>query len=147
MTSHHIVDMLAVSSSIGTNACSYAEFIVGDELGPLMELLLVSKYISIDETADRIAVSISTVIIQFSSFVTSRDVNLGEISDAGDLDIFWCLDKVNSSERSCRHDTSAVCTMRAVSNGLAFNVADRVLNGWAPKAKVVQRVDPQGLTL
>lgn len=90
---------------------------------------------------------IRAMVVQLSSIVTSRNVNFSEISLSGDLDVVCGFDKVNACERPGRHDAGTMGSKCTVCNLDTFGIANRVLNGWSPETKVVERVDPQSLAL
>ena len=54
-----------------------------------------------------VALAIGTSIVEFSSFVARRDVDLCKVADSGDLNVFWSLDKVDTLEGFIREDTRA----------------------------------------
>lgn len=129
---HHIIDMVAVRGSIGPDACPDTELGIGDELGPFMELLLISKNISKKKPSNRVSVTIGTMVVQFSSLVTGRNVDLGKVANTSDLNIIGCLDKVYSCECSCWHDPRAMGTMGTVCYFLSLSVSNSVSNRWCP---------------
>lgn len=83
--------------------------------------------------------------IEFSSFITLRDVDLGEVTDTSNLDVVLGLDKVHTLERSVGDHTSSTTRLCAPSNLLTLSITDRARAGRSPEAEVVNVVDPEGL--
>jgi len=98
VAAHDIVDVVAKLRGTSSNAGKEAEFVVRDEAGPLMVLETLTEAIAIDETTNGIAFAISTSVVQFTSSVPLGDVDLGEIADTSDLNIFRGLDEVDAFE-------------------------------------------------
>ena len=52
IATHNIIDVLTVSSSVGSDTCAEAEFVIRDEGGPFVVLETFAKGITIDETTN-----------------------------------------------------------------------------------------------
>ena len=117
VTTHDIVNVVAKLSRTNTDAGTEAKLIMSC---PFMILLTRAEAVAVDERSDCSAkkererinfgergrnhiktvtwvpLAIGTSIVEFASFVTRRDVDLCEVTDSGDLNIFWSLDKVDA---------------------------------------------------
>lgn len=142
---HDIVDVLAKSRSVGSNAGTEAKLIVGDEVGPFMVLEVGTEATSIDETTDGVAETISTVRVELSSIITSRNVHAGEVTDTSNLNIMGSLDKVDTFQRPIWNKTSSTARFGAIRDFDAFGITNGT-RGWRrPDAKVFSGVDPSRL--
>ena len=139
---HHVVDVLAISGGLRADACTDAELVRTHKVGPLVELLSGGKDIAIDETTDGVAVTIGAVVVELASCVAIGDVDLGEVTLAGDLDVLGGLHEVDAFEGILGHHTGAVAGLGAVGDHLAFGVTDRFEGGRSPQAEVIDAVDP-----
>jgi len=139
---HQVVDVLAVSGGLRADACTDAELVCTHKVGPLVELLSGGKYIAVNETTDGVAVTIGTVVVELASFVAVGDVDLGEVTLAGDLDVLGGLHEVDAFEGALGHHAGAVAGLGAVGDHLAFGIADRLEGGRSPQAEVIDAVDP-----
>ena len=68
--------------------------------------------------------TISTSVVQFTTRITLRDIDLGEVANTGYLNIFGGPDKVNTFQGTVREGSSATTTFGAVSNFNAFGITD-----------------------
>ena len=64
--------------------------------------------------------------VELAARVATRDVDLREVADAGDLDVVGRLDKVRAHNRAVRDDASTVALLRAPRDLDPFRVPDRV---------------------
>ena len=49
--------------------------------------------------------------VEFASLIALRNIDLGQVSDAGDLDVVRCLDEMRASDRAIRDDARAVTAL------------------------------------
>ena len=134
--------MLAVGGSIRADACTDAELARAHKVGPLVELLPRAKHIAINETTDGVTVTVGAMVVELASLVGGEDINLGEVTLAGDLDVLGGLHEVDACEGIWGHHTGAVAGLRAVSDHLAFVIADCPDSGRSPQAEVIESVEP-----
>jgi len=144
---HHVVDMLAIGAGFRADACADAELIRAHEVGPLMELLSGAKDVAVNETTDGVAVTVGAMVVELASLVARGDVNLGEVTLAGDLDVLGRLDKVDAVEGARRYHAGAVDVLGAVGDHLSLSVTDCLDNGRTPQAEVINGVEPEGLAI
>ena len=137
--------MLAVGRSFHADACSDAELIRTHEVGPLVELLSRAKDIAVDEATDGVAVAVGAVVVELASRVASGDVDFGEVTVAGDLDVLGRLHEVGAMEGALGHHAGAVAGLGAVDNHLRFSVTDWLDSGRSPQAEVIDAVEPYTL--
>jgi len=117
VTTHDIVLMLAVSLSDRTvEADSEAELSGAHETGPFVSLGEGTGGVGEDDSTFRVSVSISTMGIQLSSRITSRDSDFSEITDSSKLDVKACLDEVSSGDGSRGQETGPISRLGAPSN-------------------------------
>ena len=134
--------MLAVGGSIRSDTCADAELARAHEVGPLVELLPRAKHIAINETTDGVTVTVGAMVVEFASLVAGGDINLGEVTLAGDLDVLRGLHEVDACESTFGHHAGAVAGLRAVGDHLAFAIADCLDSGGSPQAEVIDGVEP-----
>lgn len=139
--------MVAVNGGIWSDTRANAKFVVRDELGPFVELLLVPENVSVDKTSDGVSETIGTMVVQFSSVITLWDVDLGKVTSARDLHVFGGLDPVDTSKCTSWHDASPVVSVCAVSNRDTLRVSDGITSRRSPQAEIVDGVQPECLTL
>jgi hypothetical protein len=82
-----------------------------------------------------------------TTLITLLDINLGEITYTGDLDVVLSTDKMNTFESAIRDDTGASATLGAPSDFVPLSVADIANRGRCPQAEIVSVVHPHRLTL
>jgi len=97
---HDIVDVVAVHCSVRTNARTEAELIVGYEARPFVVLCASAERVAINQTANWVSLPIMTTIIKLPSIVTLLDVDLGKVTDTGDLNVIGCPDEVDAFQRT-----------------------------------------------
>jgi len=144
---HDIVDVVAKAGSTSPNAGTEAELVVRDEAGPFMVLETLTEAVAVDETTNGVALSISTPVVQFPSSVTLGDVDLGEIANTGDLDVFRGLDEVDTLESAIWDGARAAARLGAVGDSQSLGVTDRSRVWRCPETEVACRVDPGCLAL
>jgi len=146
VAAHNIVDMLAVPSGIRTNASTEAELSSRHEIGPLVVLEGIAEAVTEDKSANRVAVAISTMGVEFSSIILCLDVHLGKIANAGNLYVVWRLDEMNTLERSVGHSPGATTRFCAPSDFVTLGITDGLGRfGGRPQAEVIKIVNPDGL--
>jgi len=108
ITSESVVNVLAKSGGVGAFgvANSNAELTGSHEVSPFEDLLELSKATGEDDTSHRVSISIGAVRVQLSSFVICWNVQEGHVSDAGYLNIIWCLQPVCTGYCAVRNETS-----------------------------------------
>lgn len=82
--------------------------------------------------------------VELAALIPSWDVNFGEITDTGHLNVVGCLDKMDAAESTVGSETGTVSRLDAPRDLDTLRVAnDRVGTrlGWGEDAKVVYRVD------
>jgi len=145
VAAHLVIDMLAVLPSVGASASAEAKFGVTHEAGPFCVLEVGAEGIAIDKTANGVTVAVSTMRIQFTTRITLLDIDLGEITDASNLDIVLGANEVNAFESAVGNDTRAPAALSAPGNFVLLCVADIANLRRCPQTKVVGVVDPHGL--
>jgi len=139
--------MVAQTCSMWSDTSTNAEFLIRDEACPVMVLKTCAKRVSIYKSSDRIAISISTSIVQFTARVVPRDIDFGEVANTGDLNVVGGLNKVNTAESTIREGSSSTTRFGAVSNFNTFGITDGSKLWRSPETKVARRVDPESLTI
>jgi len=142
---HNVVDVLAILSSVGTCACAEAEFSVGDERSPFVVLEAGAKCIPVDETTNRVTVTVSTMGVELASLIAAWDVDVGKLALTSPLDIIGCLDKVNTSESTVGDETTATARSSAPCDLVTLGIANGADLGGSPETEVVDGVHPDGL--
>jgi len=132
---HQVVGVLAVSRGLRADACTDAELVRTHKVDPLVELLSGSKYTAVNETTDGVALTICTAVVELASYVLIGDVDLGEVTPAGDLDVLGGLHEVDAFEGASGHHAGAVAGLGAVRDHLAFGVADDLRVGGPHRQK------------
>lgn len=145
--SHHIVNVLAPLVVVGCRlADSDAELGGRDERGPLLDVDIGESRRK-DESTNWVPLTRRAVRVELSSFITSSDVDLGEVSVARDLIVGRRLDKVSVGDGARRHNPRAVSVGRAVGNLDGLGSSDLACGGRSPEAEVVNGVDIDVLTV
>lgn len=85
--------------------------------------------------------------VQFAALVAALDVDLGKVTNAGDLHIVRSADKVHTLERAGWHRPGTAARLGAPRNLVALSVTNGANRGRRPEAKVVGIVDPGCLAL
>lgn len=99
--------MLAVLACVRSRASAEAKFAVADEAGPFMVLLPIAERIAVYETPDGVAARVRTVRVELTAGVAAPNVQLSEITAAGDLNIVLSLYEMYAGERAVRNDACA----------------------------------------
>lgn len=76
-----------------------------------------------------IAFAVSTPVVHFTTGISFGHVDLGEVSNTGDLNVFRGFHEVNTLESAVGHGTRAATRFSAVSNCFTFSVTDRCKAG------------------
>lgn len=148
VAAHYVVDVVAPLPGVRSVVTSTnAELVVRDELSPLFELESLSTDVGEKKTSDRVTVSISSVRVELSSIVASRDVHLGEFTGTSNLNVLLSPGEVNSGEGSFGNQTSSVSSFGAPSDFVTFGISDSSLGRRTPETEVVYTVDPSGLAV
>ena len=134
--------MLAVGGSFRADARPDAELSRAHEVGPLVELLSGAKDVAVNETADGVAVAVGAVIVELAAVVAGGDVDLGEVTLAGDLDVLGRLHEVDAVEGVRGHHAGAVGVLGAVGDHLSLGVTDYFNSGRSPQAEVIDAIEP-----
>lgn len=71
-----------------------------------------------------VASAVCTAIIKLSSGITGRNVDLGKVTLAGDLDVVGCLDKVHAGECAVRNNSSSPARFGTPSDLITFSVTN-----------------------
>jgi len=112
-----------------------------------MILEIGTEGVSIDQSTNGIPISVSSMRVEFTSSIALADVNLSEITNAGNLYIIRRLHKVNTFEGSVGNSAGATTRLSAPRNLFAFCVTDCANTRGCPQAKIVDVVDPSRLAL
>jgi len=147
VAAQQIVDMIAVFGSIRANASTEAEFGIGDERGPFVVLKVGAECVSVHQTTNGVAISICSVRVELTSSIAFAYVDLGEITNAGDLHVIGGLYKVDTLEGAIGNCTSAPAGFSAPSNFFTFRVADGTNTRGSPETEIIDVVDPGSLTI
>lgn len=83
-----------------------------------------------------VALAVSATVVELSSIVTLGDVDLGEVADTSDLDVFRSLDEVNALEGAIGHGASTTARLGAVGDGDAFHISNRAESGRSEQTEV-----------
>jgi hypothetical protein len=142
VAAHDIVDVVAQAGGAGTDASTNAELVIRDEASPVVVLKTSSERVSVHKSANWVAISIGASVIQFTSLISTRDVHLGEITDAGNLNIFRGLDKVNAFQGAVGNGSRAATRLGAPSNLNALSVTNASGVRWSPQTEITGGVDP-----
>jgi len=142
-----VIDVVTQLCSAFSDTSTNAEFTVRDEACPVMVLETLAKPISVYKSSDRVAPSISTSVVQFTTRVTLGDIDLGEVANTGYLNVFGGLNEVNTLKSTVREGSSTTTVFGAVSNLDTFGITDSSMVWRAPKTKVFRRIDPESLTI
>jgi len=137
--------MLAVLPGVRTGASAHAECRIAEEARPFCVLEVGSEGIAVDQSANGVAVAGSTVRVEFTTLITRLNVDLGEITGTGDLDVITGTDKMNAFEGAIRDDARAPAALGAPSNFLLLCVTNITNLGKSPHAEIVSVVHPHRL--
>ena len=107
VTTHEIVDVVAELSRASTDTGTEAKLFIGDEAGPFVILLTCAVAVAVDETSNCsdkkdqiswemdsyirrtwVALAIRTSVVQFTPRITCRDVDLCQVADSCNLNVF-----------------------------------------------------------
>lgn len=129
------------------NAGTEAEFGVGNEAGPLMILQAVAESIAVNETTNRISVSVSAVGIKFTTGISLRYVDRSEVANTSYLNIVRGFDKVNAVERAVWNEPCTTSRLGAPSDLKSFGITNGSDSWGRPQTEVIDIIDPSGLTM
>jgi len=136
VAAHNIVDVVAELPRPGTNASSNAELVIGEESGPFMVLKGISETVTVEKSSNRIALAVSTPVVHLTTRIALGDVDLGEVSNTGDLDVFRGFDKVDTLEGAVGHGARAATRLGAIGDCVTFSVANSVKTGWSEETEI-----------
>jgi hypothetical protein len=158
VASHDVVDVVAELLSTGTKARANAELLLGDKFGPFVVLHALAEGVAVEESTNcrdnhqlneigrhaavsrtRVALAVSTTVVEFSSRITLGNVHLSEVANTSDLDIFSGLDEVDTLEGSVRDGAGSTAGLGAVRNGDALHVANGARGRRCEEAEVSGR--------
>jgi len=145
VTAHLIVNMLAVFPGVRTSAGTHAELGSAYEVGPLVVLNLSTEGVTEDKSTDGVTVAIGTVRVKLSSFITSLDVDLGEVTYAGYLNVVLGTNEVNTLEGAIGDHTSTTAALGTPSDFVPLRVADCADRGGCPETEIIRVVHPHCL--
>lgn len=147
--------MFAELSGLGSGrvTCFDAEDVGAHEVVPfdnLLECFVVSSVgwegVGEDETSEGISSLISTMRVHLASTIIRLDVNKRLVNMPNDLNICRGLHKLNTGKRAGRDDPRPTPWFGTPGDSLAFSVPNNsIWFGWAPEAKVIDRVNHGGL--
>ena len=112
VATHDVVDVRAPLCAVlfRVEASTNAEFVGTDEVLPFVHSLPVATGAREDEATDRVARTRSSVRVELSTFVTARDVDLGEVTDTSHLYERGRLEEMSSLDGSIGNQTSTVAS-------------------------------------
>lgn len=137
--------MVAVEPSIrSVLAHPNAKLLCANERAPFVGLdSRASKSGREDDTTDGVSVTICSVGIELSSCIASRNVDLGQVSNTGNLDKVRGLNEMDSGQGAIRDETGPVTSLSAPCDLKSLCLADgRVSSGLrgGPKTKVIDEL-------
>jgi len=147
VAAQQVIDVIAVLGGIGTNASTEAELGVGDEGSPFMILEISTEGISVDQSTNGIAISISSMRVEFTSSIALADVDFSEVTNASNLNIIWRFHKVNTFEGSVGDSAGATTGLSAPRNLFALCITDCANTRGCPQAEIIDIIDPSRLAL
>ena len=86
-----------------------------------------------------VALGVRAVRVELASIVAGRDVDLGEVTLARDLDVVWGFHEVNTRQCAVGNKTRPATALRAPRDLLALGVADGAHLRRSPEAEVGRR--------
>ena len=155
--------MIAIGRCVRPNTSSETELCIGDEGGPLVVLQRRAEAISIYQTANcsaislsktdykknsrltRIPIPIGTMRVQLPAFISLGHVNLREISNTRNLHIVGRFHEMHAPERPVRHQSSSTAGFSTPRDFLALRVSDGADAWRSPETEIVDVVDPSCL--
>lgn len=151
LASHDVIDMLAHCRCIYRRlASAEAELINSHKIRPLVNLLQRAECAREHETADRIAVAICTVGVEFAASVTGRNVDAREIANACDLNVVWSDHDMRTSNGAVWDESCSVSTLHAPCYFDLLGVPDDRVRAWLrrrPDTPILNIVDISILAL
>lgn len=149
-TTHNIVNVLTLSSSLFTPACTHAEHLVRHKVGPFTDkpwLSIRCRVCSgVKDAANGVAEIVCTVRVELATIIALRNQDAGKIAHTRHLDIVSCSYKVRTCNRPIGNQPCAVSVCSTVSYTRTLLLSDRTVLRRTPKTEVLQRVDPSRLT-
>lgn len=140
---HNIVNVLAVQPGVRSVVTdTEAELGVGDETRPLVDLLAIG----VDKRTDGVAESSGAVRVKLATFVTSLNVDLGEVTSTRDLCVLGGRKVVRALDGAGRHHTSTVARSSAPRHLVLFTGTNgRARRRRSPKTEIGDTIDMGGL--
>lgn len=113
LAAHLIVDVLAVRTRFlrFAKARTEAELVVGYERCPFAQTFPLTTRIGEDQPTDRVPRTGSTVRIQFTAFVATLNVDLGQVACAGYLYKLGRLEEVRPTDRTIGNQTRTIALL------------------------------------
>lgn len=147
---HDVVDVVACLGCFGSVfACADAEFGRGHKVGPFVVLLHFTKAASENQASMRVTQAISTMRIELSSFIPLRNIHLGKVAPASNLNIIRSLDEVRTLDRPIWNKPSAIAGLGTPRHDNLLDLSDgRILAirvRRSPETEVFYRVDVEVL--
>lgn len=128
---------------VGSRADSNAEFAVGNERSPFLNLSTLVVY----KSSSGVTISRSTMRIELSSAISRFYVELGKISSTGDLGVVRCNKHMSRVNGSLRHETSSVTRGGTPCDFFGLSLANLTVGiRGSPQAEVLYGVDHDSLT-
>ena len=155
--------MLAVFPGVRTGAGTHAELGGAYEVGPesnistsningnqcihspLVVLNLSTESVTEDKSTDGVTIAIGTVRVKLSSFITSLDVDLCEVTHAGYLNVVLGANEVNTLEGAIGDHTGTTAALGTPSDLVPLRVADCADRGGCPETEIIRVVHPHCL--
>lgn len=85
--------------------------------------------------------------VELTTSVLFGDVDLSEVTNAGDLNVIGCSDEMNALESTVGDSTSTTARLGTPSNFLTLGIANSSYTGRSPDTEIIDVVDPSSLTL
>jgi hypothetical protein len=85
--------------------------------------------------------------IKFTTWITTGDVELGEVANTSDLNVVGSLDEMDALEGAVGDGPGATATLCAPSDTNALSVANVTDVRRSPETEVINIIDPCGLAL
>jgi len=126
LAAHHVVDMHAEPGRLGAVlASAEAELGVRHEVGPFVHLRKRAECRRKHETADRVSIAISTMRVQFTTFVSGRNVQVREVTNTSNLHEVRRLDEVCAGDGAVGNQAGAVAILHAPGDFKSLCIANR----------------------
>lgn len=131
-------------------ASAEAELISRHEIRPLVNFLQGAECAREYEAANRVAIAVCAVGVKLTAAVAGGDVEVGEISNACDLDVVWSDYNVCTGDGAVRDQSCSVPALHAPCYFDSLSVSDDGVGAWLrrrPDTPVLNCVDISILAL